>query len=515
MSSRLSLLSAGLALLALAGCGSAPRKAIRTAVIENRHAEVEQRLNKYYHHHLAEYGQTAAQTGNSRHLMLWRLERGSADFIHGEGGNALAHFKDASRLARENRTRSLARGMSAALVNDNLIRWTGESFEIVRIPYYGMLANLLLAQRSDCTWAPPLHPPAKGEVKEPPLGNAETLYDRAASAATHVHESLRVLAAGELGDTAYRSDPFLELVAAAVRFTTARTSDDVQAARLYARSAADGYAKAGATPTFAQALLARINGETQAPAGHASVLVLEEVGFVPKRDALTIYVVTATPPRGTQSCDLGWGFIYTDDPNPDALAGLDLLPLPGEVVRDLTGGRFGVFGCEIPVMPRARARPEVGSVAVDGGGRLALERADDLEAHARTCFSDRHARRVAAIIVRPVAKLVAVRQGIGAAERKEKKKHPVEAQIIADLLWFFGSALVTVSEQADVRCWQLLPNRIGAAFIDVPAGQRSLTVFQADGAPRNLGAINLKPGQIALVTLRSFTSPIDHVGGGQ
>lgn len=513
------LLPGVIAVLALAGCGGSPRNAIRTAVIENRHAEAEQQLNDLYHHHLAEHGERSPQVGNSRHLMLWRLERGTIDFVHGEDGNALAHFREANRLARENRTRSIARAMSATVLNDNLTRWSGEPFETVRIPYYGMLANLLLAQRGDGTWAPPLPKPAKGEVREPAVGDAEALYDRAASGATQVHESLRVLAAGELGDTKYRSDPFLELVAAAVRFTTARNGDDVQAARLYARSAAEGYAAAGATPAFAQALMARINGETRAPEGHASVLVLEEVGFVPKRDALTIYVVTATPPHGTQSWDLGWGFIYTDDPNPGALADLDVLPLPGAVVRDITGGRFGVFGCEIPVMPRTRARPGVGSLSVDGGARLALESADDVEAHARTCFSDRQARRVAATIVRTVAKLVVVRQGLGAAEHeyakdKNKKKRD-DAEAVVDLLWFLGSALVTVSEQADVRCWELLPNRIGATFVDVPVGRRDLTVYQADGAPRSLGTVDLHPGQIAVVTLRSFPGNIDHVGGGQ
>jgi len=505
-----------LALVVLTGCGGSPRNAIRTAVIEDHHAKAEQQLNELYHHHLAEYGQTSAQVENSRQLMLWRLERGTADFIHGEDGNALAHFKDANRLARENRTRSVARAMSAALVNDNLIRWTGEPFEIVRIPYYGMLANMLLAQRSDGTWAPPLPKPASGEVPEPPVATAEALYDRAASGASQVHESLRALAAGDLGETAYRHDPFVELVAAAVRFSTARSDDDRQMARLYARTAAEGYAKNGAPPAFAQALLARIAGETQAPAGHASVLVLEEVGFVPKRDALTVYVVTAAPPSGTQSWDLGWGFIYTDDPNPGALADLKTLPLPGEVVRDITGGRAGVFGCEVPVMPRPGARPALGSVSVNGGARLALESGDDVEAHARTCFADRHARRVAAIIVRTVAKLVIVRQGLGAAKDEyEKKNNSSDAEALKDLLWFVGSSLVTASEQADVRCWETLPNRIGAGFIDLPAGRQTLTVYQADGSPRSLGEVDLRPGQVAIVTLRSFPANHDHVGGGQ
>jgi hypothetical protein len=510
------LLPGVLAALALAGCGGSPRNEIRTAVIQDRHAEAERKLDDLYHHHLAEYGFPAEQVQNSRHLMLWRLERGSTDFIHGEDGNALAHFKDASRLARENRTRSVVRAVSAAAVNDNMVRWTGEPFETVRIPYYGMLANLLLAQRADGTWAPPVPAPAKGEVPEPPaVVDAETLYDRAASGATQVHESLRALAAGELGDTGYRADPFLDLVAAAVRSATARAPDDIQAARVYASAAAEGYARAGRTPAFAQALIGRIDGASQAPAGHGSVLVLEEVGFVPKRDALTIYVVTAAPPRGTRYLDLGWGFIYTDDPNPGALADLNALPLPGEVVRDITGGRFGVFGCEIPVMPRPRPRPAPGAIAVDGGGRLALEDADDVEAHARQCFADHQARRTAAIIIRTVAKLVAVRQGIGAAEQGNRRKHPAEAAAITDLLWFLGSALVTVSEQADVRCWGLLPNRVSAGLVDVPAGRHELTVFQGDGAPRTLGMVDVRAGQLAVVTLRSFPANVDHVGGGQ
>lgn len=510
---------AACAALALAGCGAPSRREVRQDVVAGKPAEAERKLDRIYRHHLREYGWDSAQTGNSRHLLLWRLERGVVDLIQTEYLNALGHLREASRLAREARTRSLARGVGAAVLNDNLTRWSGEPFELVRIPYYGMLANLALAQRADGTMRdadPTGIPAAKGAVPEPRRAADASLYrDRAASAAIALEDQLRALAAGEHGSTDYRDDGWLHLMAAAVRSATAEGGDDRAAAELYARRARDAYARTGVTPAVAQALIARIadrQGTGMPPPGHGSVLLIEEVGFVPKREALTVYVVTGAPPRGAY-LDLGGVFIYVDDPDPDpdALPAAHLIPIPGEIIRSLTGGRFGVFGCEVPVLPRRGPRPAIGSLAIDHGAPVPLEQVSDVEAHARTCFADHRGRRLATIIARTAGKLIAARQGIGAIQ-VDGRDSP-EARALRDVLWFVSSALVTASEQADTRCWTLLPNRVAATLVHVPAGMRSIGVVQGDGVARHLGQVRVRDGQLAIVAVRSFPAGVDHAGG--
>ena len=510
---------AACAALVLAGSGGPSRREVRQDIVANKPAEAERKIDEIYHHHLSEYGWDSPQIGNSRHLLLWRLERGVVDLLQTEYLNALGHFREATRVAREGRTRSLARGVAAVVINDNLTRWSGEPFELVRIPYYAMLANLALAQRVNGTLldADPVGiPAAKGAVPEPRRAADALLYaDRAASGAIALEEHLRALAAGEFGTSDYRDDGWLHLIAAAVRAATAESGDDRAAAELYARRAGTAFAAAGATPAVAQALIARIterSGQGMPPPGHGSVLLIEEVGFVPKREALTVYVVTGAPPRGVY-LDLGGVFIYVDDPNPDALPAASLIPIPGEIIRALTGGRFGVFGCEVPVMPRRAARPAAGSLAIDQGAPVALEWVSDVEEHARTCFNDHRGRRLATIIARTAGKLIAARQGIGAIQVDGRDSS--EARVLRDVLWFLTSALVTASEQADTRCWTLLPNRVAATLVHIPAGMRSLGIVHADGVSRHLGRINVRPGQLAIVCVRSFPAGVDHVGGGQ
>lgn len=503
-----------LAALVLAGCGGEPRREIRQDVVANRAPQAEQKINALYRHHLAEYGERGAQVGNSRHLLLWRLERATVDALQGEWGLALAHLREAARVARENRTRSAARAVGAAVINDNLLRWTGEPFELARIPYYAMFAELALAQRRAGTLrdAAPTAPAAKGALAERgAVEDAAVHRDRAASAAIALEEQLRRIADGQEGATRWTQHGWLHAAAAAVRLATAATADDRQAAALYADRARIAYERAGGVPKAVEAIIARANGAAGAPAGHGSVLVVEEVGFVPKRDALTVWVVVGAPPRGAY-VDLGGVFVYVDDPNPDLLDGLEAFPLPGPIIRGLSGGQFGVFGCEVPVMPMRGPRPGTGSLSVDQGPPLALDPVEDVEAAARICFDDRKARRIVAIIARTAGKLIAARQGIGAATQGHDSP---EARALKEIAWLFSSALVTASEQADTRCWTLLPNRVAAQLVDVPVGMRSLSVIAADGRARHLGQIDVRPGVLSVVMVRSFPEGVDHIGGGQ
>lgn len=458
-------------------------------MVANQPAEARQQINALYQHRLAEdTDDGSSRLSASRHLLLWRLERAAIDLASGEPGTAVIHLQEASRLAREARTRSAARAVSAAVINDNLTRWSGEAPELLRIPAYGLLAHLELAQRADGT--------VPGTIDR----TAANLHaDRAASAALALADQLERLADEEFGSPSYRDDAWLHLLAAVGLTAVSATNDDRQTALLFAERSQRAYAAEGPVPAVAARLLARITGEDQLPADHGSILLLEDAGWAPLRQALEITIVTAAPGSG-HGIDVGGVWIVVDGPGRQHLDPLTGLLLPGWLIRDLTRGRFGIFGCEIPVVPPLSTRSRLGSVT----GSASLEPVDDIAGKVHRSFMDGQKRRVAAVIVRTAAKLIAARQGVNAIEDGGDSKHKAEREAIGNLLWLLFSGLVRVSEQADTRCWSLLPGRTGAALLDVPAGEHTLSVQRGDGAIETIGGIRVRPGQLVVLNVRSF-----------
>jgi hypothetical protein len=506
-----------LAALVLAGCGGPDRREIRQEVIEQRYPEAEKKLNKLY-------SQKDSSTGPGKHALLWHMERGTVDALQGEWLNGLEHFKSAARLAREVRTKSVTRGTAATLINDTLRQYSGEPFEFPFIAYYGMCANLAVAQREQgvVSGQPPV-PAGKGAAAEPPAAHdVETYYDRAASASAALEAIQRSTRDQEFGEYHYRDNPFLHLIAAAVRHATARSGDDRQAAMLAAELAWQSYEKAGSIPSLARLLVPYIMAQydseraqqvtktepSKIAEGEGMLLIVEELGYVPKREALKIIAVTAVPAQRV-AIDLGGLFIYIDGPNPDDINQFHGLVVPGELVRQITGGSLGVFGFEMPVMPHPGPRPAAGQALVNGQA-VALEIVDDVEAHARSCFDEHKARRLVLILTRTIAKLVGARQGID--QISVNGRHSASAEALHGLLWFLGSAAVTATEQADTRCWTLLPNRIAAAAVRLPAGTHTVAIRRADGVERPLGSVLIRPGALAMLATRDFPAGSDHSG---
>jgi hypothetical protein len=477
----------------LTACGGRDQRVVaREQVIAGQFDDARRTVNDTYHHHLSEFGDKKAAISGSRHLLLWRLERGAIAQSAGDDGEAIEHLTEASRLAREARTRSVARAISASVVNDNMTRWSGESAEIIRIPAQGLLAHLDLMQRADGTL------PGKRDADAAALHS-----DRVASASLALEDQLERLAEGEFGSGVYQDDGWLHLLASVGRFITAGSNDDLQGARLAADRAVAAFAKEGATPAVAERLIARIRGTDLLAPDHGSILVLEEAGFVALRQALQMYVVTAAPAGNTSAFDVGGLWVYVDGPGKEQLEPLHGMLLPGWLVRKLTHGQFGVFGCEIPVMPALRARVPLGRVGV-AGQTVPLEAVDDVLGDVQQCFMDGQKARVLAIIVRTAGKLIAARQGARAVENSGNEKNKVEREAIGQVLWLLFSAAVTASEQADTRCWSQLPGRVGAALIDLPAGKHTVAVQGADGSAATIGPVTVRAGQIAVVVTRSY-----------
>lgn len=471
----------------IAGCGPDRRVAARQAAISGDAQAQRAAINDLYGHHLAEDGETSTALSQSRHLLLWRLERGAAAYARGDDLAAVEHFTEATRLAREARTRSLARAASAAVINDNLTRWSGEAAELVRIPAYGGLAHLSLAQQAEGL--------LPGGTVDPA---AAALHgDRAASAALALVDQLERLKDGELGTGTYQDDPWLWTLAGVLRKATAVLADDHTGARLCADRAEAAWAEEGTMPAVVRDLLPVLRGEASRDQGW--VLVLEDSGWVPLRQELRIYITTVAPPASTGGWDVGGVFIYVDGPGKEHLDPLHGLILPGELIRKITRGRFGVFGCEIPVIPALGRRPALGRAA--GPTVAGLEAVDDIGADVSRCFMDGQKSRVLAIIVRTVAKLIAARQGVEAIKDSgEGGKN----EALAEGLWLLLTGLVTTSEQADTRCWSQLPGRSGATLLTLAPGDHHLTLTGGDGRVETVSPVRVRPGGIAVVRLRSY-----------
>ncbi len=483
---------AGCAAFLLLGCGPDRRIAARAAVVANRPADARQAINAHYSHRASDDGEGDQRLDASRHLLLWRLERAAIELDAGRPLAALDHLQEASRLAREARTRSASRALSAAVVNDNLTRWTGEAPELIRIPAYGLLAHLAVMQA------------AAGIIPGERDSERAALHaDRAASAALALEDQLDRLRDGEFGSDSYHDDAWLHVLAAMGLHAVAATADDAETVRLFTTRAEEAYAKSGGMPSVVGRLLPRLRGEALPPPGFGSILLLEDSGWAPLRQALSLTIVTAAPGNSRSAVDLGGVFIVVDGPGREQLDPLIGLILPGSLIRDLTRGSFGVFGCDIPVLPALGAPSRLGQVEgqVD---HTSLEAVDDIAGKVQRAFMDGQKRRVGAIIVRTAVKLIAARQGVNAVEAAGDRKHRAESEAIGNILWFLLSGLIRVSEQADTRCWSLLPGRTGAALLDVPAGLTTVTVQTGDGSQRTFQNIHVEAGKLVVLTVRSF-----------
>jgi|GEM_PF-6822097 len=472
----------------LLGCGPDRRVEARAAILANRPDDARQAINAHYKHRTSEDGEDDKRLDASRHLLLWRLERAAIELNAGRPLAALDHLQEASRLAREARTRSASRALSAAVVNDNLTRWTGEAPELVRIPAYGLLAHLTVMQA------------AAGIVPgERNPERADLHADRAASAALALADQLQRLRDGEFGSDSYHDDAWLHVLAAIGLHAVAATADDQETVRLFATRAEEAYAKSGGMPSVVGRLLPRLRGEATPPPGYGSIIILEDAGWAPLRQALSLTIVTAAPGNRRSGIDLGGVFIVVDGPGREHLNPLTGLILPGSLIRDLTRGSFGVFGCDIPVLPPLGAPSRLGQVE-----QTSLEAVDDIAGKVHRAFMDGQKRRVAAIIVRTAVKLIAARQGVNAVQAAGDRKHRAESEAVGNILWFLLSGLIRVSEQADTRCWSLLPGRTGAALLDVPAGLTTVTVQAGDGSQRTFSGIQVEAGRMVVLTVRSF-----------
>jgi hypothetical protein len=169
-------------------------------------------------------------------------------------------------------------------------------------------------------------------------------------------------------------------------------------------------------------------------------------------------------------------------------------------------GFQGVYGTLLVkvVFPQYRRVPYsiAGSqVLLDGQVAGRLDPAEPIGSIAMTNLQNRETRIKVKAIARAGAKLAA---NLALQQQARKQGGDVEGLFAAVL----GGAATAVTEQADLRCWQTIPDRILFGRVLMPPGKHRiaaqlLTGSGAVAATKDFGEMEVPPGQIKFILLQS------------
>jgi len=113
--------------------------------------------------------------------------------------------------------------------------------------------------------------------------------------------------------------------------------------------------------------------------------------------------------------------------------------------------------------------------------------------------------RLAWMSVKSIARGVLKRE----LTKEAEDKHGALGRLVGDLF-------TAITERADLRCWQTLPDTWQACRLWVPPGTSSFTLEAIGGESRFLGTYALEPGETMVVIARSVGPMLHaHVIGGQ
>ncbi len=544
------------AALLLAGCAQGTSYRQRQAlydVQQGKYADAAARINGIYGSSLdgepADLGDSPSKGTelDEKHLLLWRMERGAISGIADDLPAASRHLDDAAALVDIRRTKGLVREGATYLVNDTVREYAGFLYEHAQVDVFRLLNEAVQAQR------------AEGHLAGPTDGEtAEFHWSRALVRARHLaQEVLPETRDATAGADPYQDDPWGRVLAAsmvlamapsmrggsddsfaAVQLRRALQAYDAERARLAADKHADYQVKS--RPAVAEALwlahLHRYDPEglpaqarelgippervaAAAPQdGQGLLLVLNQVDFIAKPEVLAIGVGTIAPAVtgkesaqgvSTSTFSTGGFIFWCKGPGADVVFGWPWVPMPTEVMKQMTPGGMAVIGFQIPVHPKSAARPAPARLNIDGR-QEPLSIASDLDAYARATLKHEQPRQVAKTLARLVAKQAAV--AVTARSVKEANTSDSGAAL-ALAINLIGSALMTYTEQADIRAWSTLPRQVEAVLVALPAGEHRLTLETPRG-PVALPAVTVTPGRLSLLPVRTFSRdplpPVDY-----
>ena len=232
---------------------------------------------------------------------------------------------------------------------------------------------------------------------------------------------------------------------------------------------------------------------------------------VPAPDVLGSNLVTTAAFMGNEELEqarqrFGSATPLTEQDKRSRFGQVYFIHFAGRAPVKVESGFTGIFGTYVvkvvfPEYRRVNYLMNGSQVLVDGKVETVLEEAEPVGPIAIKNLDNRKGRIYAKAIARAGAKLVAN----VAMQREARRQGGDMAGFLAALA---GGAYTVASEQADLRCWQTLPDRILFGRVLLPPGKHRLAVqFLTGGrsvvATRDFGEIEVPPGNTRFVILHS------------
>jgi hypothetical protein len=460
---RLSVFFCCLALLWLGGCGSVTtRKSFYEPVVTELQA--------------GNFRTAAARLDSARadgkygekDRLLYFVDAGLAHHYAGNLDTSNILLDQADLASDELFTKSISRAAVSLLLNDNVLEYAGEDYEILYTDLIGAL-NYLLLGKFDDAFVEIRQAQDKLNLLEDKYADAAREFNRGQS-----EDTTDVAIAYDVREVRFYNDAFARYLAMHMYAADGKFDD----ARIAADYLVDAFkSQPHIYPFEMPAVSWRCNE------GKALLSVVALTGLSPVKEALSLRIRTDKDLNLVQ-------VLYDGGPNDQAEYGH--LPIP--VSEDF------YFKFAIPVL---HDRPtNVSTIRVFAGDVLLSELSllEDVGLVARETFE---ARRTL-IYVRSVARAVAK----GLAAHKAKKK----ADTGGLEGWLKKAAIdvaTDISENADLRCARLLPGRIYAGDLEVDPGIYDLTIdfLDSGGLLVNRQMVNgfeVRPGEFNLVQVLSL-----------
>lgn len=409
--------------------------------------------------------------------VLRLLYAGTAAYYAGHYEESGRLLDLASALADDRVTRSLSREALSFLTNDRVLPWQPSPTERLMLHFYGALTFLRAGQ------------PYEAAVEA-----------RRISALLELWQDERP----DLGDT--REARFFRYVAGALFEAAGEDNDAAVAYRNAGRLAPDADLEGPPRDSADVVLLVergyvahRVeqNVVVAIPGGLVDAMAEGDAGARLASAALvSTYVLAIAASRGSS-------YWYHDDGYRNTLRfepwGRDCSRVHGD------GGRWSprcdrevenpyLLRIAWPVYRSAAAAK--GTLRLNGPAEVVERMALGVSEAVVADFDARRGSLIARTVVRAATKLAVTKT----VERKVGEKDEVAGQILG-ILTNIGTL---VTERADTRSWNLLPSDVDLIRVRLPAGRHALTLELGDGRTAELAPLELRGGEVRVVSHRSW-----------
>lgn len=395
---------------------------------------------------------------------LYYLDAGLAYHYASRFDSSNARLSVAEQAAEELFTKSISRGVLAStLLNDNVLEYPGEDYEVLYTNLIGALNYLELGQFDD----------AFVEIRRTndKLNLLEQKYEDAAAkiAAQTREDTSGAYVQFQAQDVRFNSSAFARYLSMHIYAADGMYDD----ARIDHEAMLDAFTYQPNIYDFPPPAV------EYAPEEGAVLSVVGLIGLAPVKEPLNLRIRTDE--------NLHLLTVIYDDQNPENTVFANY-PLPKGI---------GDFYAKLSV-PQFAPRPsEVAAIRVSSDGELLgqLQLIEDVSEVAAATFEARQSIILWRTVVRVVLKTLSA----------SKVKNAIDDGGIAGWLGKLATDVVyDVSEQADLRCGSLLPGRILVGDFSVPAGKYNLTVDYLDkeGAvieSRHYSGVQVREGNFNLV----------------